>query len=139
MEGASRGAGDAGGMYIGCNIELPFEQFLNPYRDKFVEFEHFFVRKVMLVKYSSAFIVMPGGFGTLDEVFEVVTLIQTAKLESFPVVVMGGEFWKELDDFLRNTMLAEGTISEADLQVISPADSPADALSIIEAGCPACE
>ncbi len=139
MEAANKGAREAGGHSIGCNIQLPREQEPNPYLDKFVEFEHFFVRKVMLVKYSSAFIVMPGGFGTLDEAFEVVTLIQTAKLESFPVVAMGGEFWDELDDFLRNTMLAEGTISEADLQVISPADSPADALSIIEAGCPACE
>jgi len=137
MEAANKGARDAGGHSIGCNIQLPTEQKPNPYLDKFVEFEHFFVRKVMLVKYSSAFVVMPGGFGTLDEAFEVVTLIQTTKLESFPVVALGGGFWDELDAFLRDTMLAEGTISEADLQVISRADSPAKALSIIVAGCPA--
>ncbi len=137
MEAANKGARDAGGHSIGCNIQLPMEQKPNPYLDKFVEFEHFFVRKVMLVKYSSAFVVMPGGFGTLDEAFEVVTLIQTTKLESFPVVALGGEFWNELDVFLRDTMLAEGTISEADRQVISLADSPAKALSIITAGCPA--
>jgi len=138
MEAANKGARDAGGHSIGCNIQLPMEQKPNPYLDKFVEFEHFFVRKVMLVKYSSAFVVMPGGFGTLDEAFEVVTLIQTTKLESFPVVALGGGFWDELDVFLRDTMLAEGTISEADRQVISLADSPAKALSIIVAGCPAC-
>ena len=137
MEAANRGAREAGGLSIGCNIQLPHEQKPNPYLDHFVEFEHFFVRKVMLVKYSSAFVVMPGGFGTLDEAFEVVTLIQTTKLESFPVVALGGKFWDELDAFLRNTMLAEGTISEADRQVISLADSPAKALSVIVAGCPA--
>jgi uncharacterized protein (TIGR00730 family) len=135
MEAANKGAHDAGGHSIGCNIQLPKEQKPNPYLDKFVEFEHFFVRKVMLVKYSSAFVVMPGGFGTLDEAFEVVTLIQTAKLESFPVVALGGEFWDELDDFLRNTMLAAGTIDAADLQLISSAASSAEAIAIIEAAC----
>ncbi|MGB5535367.1 MAG: TIGR00730 family Rossman fold protein, partial [Thiogranum sp.] len=85
MEAANRGAREAGGLSLGCNIELPFEQKPNPYLDKFIEFEHFFIRKVMLVKYSSAFVVMPGGFGTLDEVFEVITLVQTNKLDRFPV------------------------------------------------------
>ncbi len=135
MEAANRGARDAGGCSIGCNIQLPREQKPNDYLDKFVQFEHFFVRKVMLVKYSSAFVVMPGGFGTLDEAFEVITLIQTQKLDSFPIVAVGGEFWTELEDFLRNTMLAEGTISESELNLISPAASPAAAIKLIEQGC----
>lgn len=135
MEAANRGAREAGGCSIGCNIHLPHEQKPNAYLDKFVEFEHFFVRKVMLVKYSSAFIVMPGGFGTLDEAFEVVTLIQTEKLDSFPIVAVGGEFWAELEDFLRNTMLAEGTISESELNLILPAATPAEAVNLVEKGC----
>ena len=135
MEAANKGAREAGGCSIGCNIRLPLEQRPNPYLDRFVEFEHFFVRKVMLVKYSTAFIVMPGGFGTLDEAFEVVTLIQTGKLESFPVVALGGEFWTEMEDFLRNSMLSEGTINEAELNLISVAKNPAHALELIEAGC----
>ncbi len=94
MEAANRGAREAGGLSIGCNIKLPYEQEPNSYLDKFIEFEHFFIRKVMLVKYSSAFVAMPGGFGTLDEAFEVITLLQTNKLDRFPVVAMGGrEFW----------------------------------------------
>ncbi len=131
MEAANRGAYDAGGVSIGCNIQLPKEQVPNPYLDKFVEFEHFFVRKVMLVKYSSAFVVMPGGFGTLDEAFEVVTLVQTKKLESFPIVAMGGSFWSELREFVTDTMLAAGTISEADLDVIQLADDVETAIKII--------
>jgi uncharacterized protein (TIGR00730 family) len=101
MEAANRGARDAGGISLGCNIELPTEQEPNPYLDRFIEFEHFFVRKVMLVKYSSAFVVMPGGYGTLDEAFEVATLIQTGKLERFPIVGLGGEFWHQLRRFVR--------------------------------------
>jgi len=131
MEAANRGANEAGGVSIGCNIQLPKEQVPNPYLDKFVEFEHFFVRKVMLVKYSSAFVVMPGGFGTLDEAFEVVTLVQTKKLESFPIVAIGGSFWKELQEFVTDTMLAAGTISEADLDVIQLADDVETAIKII--------
>ena len=131
MEAANRGAREAGGVSIGCNIQLPKEQVPNPYLDKFVEFEHFFVRKVMLVKYSSAFVVMPGGFGTLDEAFEVVTLVQTKKLESFPIVAMGGSFWNELREFVTDTMLAAGTISEADLDVIQLADDVETAIKII--------
>ena len=131
MEAANRGAHEAGGVIIGCNIQLPKEQVPNPYLDKFVEFEHFFVRKVMLVKYSSAFVVMPGGFGTLDEAFEVVTLVQTKKLESFPIVAMGGSFWNELREFVTDTMLAAGTISEADLDVIQLADDVETAIRII--------
>ena len=131
MEAANRGAREAGGVSIGCNIQLPKEQVPNPYLDKFVEFEHFFVRKLMLVKYSSAFVVMPGGFGTLDEAFEVVTLVQTKKLESFPIVAMGGSFWNELREFVTDTMVAAGTISEADLDVMQLADDVETAIKII--------
>ena len=133
MEAANRGAREAGGVSLGCNIQLPMEQKPNPYLDDFIEFEHFFIRKVMLVKYSSAFIVMPGGFGTLDEAFEVVTLIQTEKLDAFPIVGMGGEFWQHLRDFARDTMIAEGTISPEDLDLIQPAADADEALRIISA------
>ncbi len=132
MEAANRGAREAGGMSVGCNIRLPREQKPNPYLDRFIEFEHFFVRKVMLVKYSCAFVVMPGGFGTLDEAFEVVTLIQTGKLERFPVISMGGEFWEQLYGFTRDVMLKRGTVSEEDVALIHDARSVEQALRIIE-------
>jgi len=135
MEAANRGAREAGGLSIGCNIQLPREQKPNPYLDRFVEFEHFFVRKVMLVKYSSALVVLPGGFGTLDEAFEVVTLIQTHKLESFPVVALGGAYWEQLTEFLTNTLVSEGTISVADLELIQLAKSPAAAVEFIVDAC----
>ncbi len=131
MEAANRGAKEGGGLSLGCNIRLPMEQQPNPYLDKFIEFEHFFVRKVMLVKYSSAFVVMPGGFGTLDEAFEVITLAQTGKLERFPVVGMARDFWYHLRRFIRDTMLAEGTISEEDLDFIQGANTVEDAIRII--------
>jgi hypothetical protein len=134
MEAANRGAKDAGGLSIGCNIALPHEQELNPYLDKFVEFEHFFVRKVMLVKYSQAFVVLPGGFGTLDEFFETLTLIQTGKIESFPVVAMGREFWGILRNSIRETMVAEGTIDASDLELIDLTDSVEDAIEMIRQG-----
>ncbi len=123
MEAANRGAREAGGRSLGCNIVLPMEQRPNPYLDQFIEFEHFFVRKVMLVKYSRAFVVMPGGFGTLDEVFEVLTLIQTGKLEQFPIVAMGGGFWRQLADFIRETLVTEGTIAPDDLDLIQLVDT----------------
>jgi uncharacterized protein (TIGR00730 family) len=132
MEAANRGAKEAGGLSIGLNITLPMEQKPNPYVDRFIEFEHFFIRKVMLVKYSTAFVVMPGGFGTLDEAFEVVTLIQTEKLEDFPIVAMGDGFWRELRDFMSNTLLRAGTISSEDLDIIRQATSVDDALEIIK-------
>ena len=132
MEAANRGAREAGGVSIGCNIKLPFEQEPNPYLDKFIEFEHFFIRKVMLVKYSSAFVVMPGGFGTLDEAFEVITLVQTGKLDRFPIVGMGGDFWEHLRNFSRETMLDEGTISPEDLEFIHNAETAEEALKIIQ-------
>lgn len=131
MEAANRGAREAGGLSIGCNIQLPMEQTPNPYLDHFVEFEHFFVRKVMLVKYSSAFVVMPGGFGTLDEAFEVITLVQTGKLERFPVVAMGGEYWQDLQDFVRNTLLPAGTIDPQDVDFIRQAADVAQAMDFI--------
>ena len=133
MEAANRGAKEAAGLSLGCNIELPMEQKPNPYLDKFIEFEHFFVRKVMLVKYSTAFVVMPGGFGTLDEAFEVITLMQTGKLESFPVVALGGDFWSNLGAFVQETMLAEGTISQKDLHLIKLATNVEEAISFLKA------
>jgi hypothetical protein len=131
MEAANRGAREAGGVSLGCNIRLPREQKPNEYLDRFVEFEHFFVRKVMLVKYSCAFVVMPGGFGTLDEAFEVMTLIQNRKLESFPVVAMGGRFWQSLRSFLLDTLVPEGTIDMAELGALSLADDVSEAVGII--------
>ena len=133
MEAANRGAREAGGRSLGCNIRLPREQTPNPYVDRFIEFQHFFVRKVMLVKYSSAFVVMPGGFGTLDEAFEVITLMQTGKLERFPLVAMGGAFWARLQDFMHKTMLREGTVGEAGIALMQLADTVDQALAIIRA------
>lgn len=132
MEAANRGAKEAGGLSFGCNITLPFEQTPNPWLDKFIEFEHFFIRKVMLVKYSSAFIVMPGGFGTLDEAFEIITLVQTGKLERFPIVGMGGDFWQHLSNFGRETMLKEGVIGQKDLDIIQQAATADEAVQIIQ-------
>jgi uncharacterized protein (TIGR00730 family) len=133
MEATNRGAKEAGGFSIGCNIKLPREQEPNAYLDKFIEFEHFFIRKVMLVKYSSAFVVMPGGFGTLDESFEVATLIQTGKVERFPIVGMGLDFWTQFRKFARETMLTSGVISEEDLAFVHPVESVEDALDVIRA------
>lgn len=134
MEAANRGAKEAGGVSIGCNIRLPHEQKPNPYLDRFIEFEHFFIRKVMLVKYSSAFIIMPGGFGTLDEAFEVITLIQTKKLDRFPIIIMGGDFWEEIRSFIRRTMVDQGTIDESDLSLACPAATPEEALRLVREG-----
>jgi uncharacterized protein (TIGR00730 family) len=131
MEAANRGAREAGGLSLGCNITLPKEQEPNPYLDRFIQFEHFFVRKVMLVKYSNAFVVMPGGFGTLDEAFEVVTLVQTGKLEAFPIVAMGGEFWTNLTEFVRDTMVGHGTIDASDLELIRTIDDVEEAVQFI--------
>ncbi len=133
MEAANRGAREAGGRSIGCNIKLPMEQKPNPYLDKFVEFRYFFVRKVMLVKYSYAFVVMPGGFGTLDELFEALTLIQTGKIRQFPVILMGSDFWKPMLDFFRERLLAAGTISPSDVDLLVVTDSVDEAASAIAA------
>lgn len=133
MEAANRGAKEGGGVSIGVNIELPHEQKANPYLDRFVEFDHFFVRKVMLIKYSCAFIVMPGGFGTLDEVFETATLMQTGKIQHFPIILMGSGFWHELDDFIRRSLVPQGTISPEDLDLLKRTDDPEEAVSIVDA------
>ncbi len=134
MEAANRGARDAGGRSVGCNIKLPKEQKPNPYLDTFVEFRYFFVRKVMLAKYSYAFVCMPGGFGTMDEMFEILTLIQTQKIRDFPVVLMGTEFWRPLLDFMRNTLVALGTIEQADMDRLYITDSASQAAAIIREG-----
>ncbi|HLK61723.1 MAG TPA: TIGR00730 family Rossman fold protein [Chthonomonadaceae bacterium] len=131
MEAANRGAREVGGRSVGCNIRLPQEQMPNPYLDIMVEFDHFFIRKVMLVKYSYAFIAMPGGFGTYDEVFEALTLIQTAKIQDFPVVLVGREFWQPLLDIMKNRLLHEGTISPSDLDLLYLTDSPQEAADYV--------
>jgi uncharacterized protein (TIGR00730 family) len=133
MEAANRGAKEAGGRSVGCNIELPHEQKPNDYLDLFVEFRYFFVRKVMLVKYSYAFLVFPGGFGTLDEVFETATLIQTGKIPNFPLILLGTSYWKDLFELLRDRMVVDGTIEAADLERIRLTDSPSEALAQVEA------
>jgi uncharacterized protein (TIGR00730 family) len=131
MEAANRGARDVKAPSIGCNIMLPLEQKPNPYLDKFVEFRYFFVRKMMLVKYSHAFVVPPGGFGTLDEIFETATLIQTQKISEFPLVLLGTEYWQPLLDFLNNTMVRAGTIDHADVNRLLLTDSPEEAVAYI--------
>ena len=134
MEAANRGAKEAGGLSLGCNIILPKEQSANPYLDRFIEMDHFFVRKVMLVKYSRAFVVMPGGLGTLDEAFETLTLIQCRKLEQFPMVAMGREFWGHMREFISGTLVAEETISQEDLELMHVTDSAGDAVRHISTG-----
>jgi len=131
MEAANRGAREGGGLSMGCNIELPMEQHPNPYLDRFVDFRYFFVRKVMLVKYSDAFIVMPGGFGTLDEVFETAVLIQTGKIEKFPIILMGTDFWHPLQDFTDESLIAGATISPEDMDLITLTDDPDEAIAVI--------
>lgn len=133
MEAANRGAHEAGGTSIGCNIQLPHEQEPNVWVHRFVEFRYFFVRKMMLVKYSFAFVVLPGGFGTLDELFETATLVQTGKISNFPLVLMGRDYWEPLLTFLRERMVAGGTISRADFDNIFVTDSPAEAAAYIGA------
>jgi uncharacterized protein (TIGR00730 family) len=134
MEAANRGAQNGGGRSVGCNIKLPEEQHPNSYLDTFVEFDHFFVRKVMLVKYSHAFVVMPGGFGTLDEIFETATLIQTGKMKSFPIIAVGTDYWEHLRTFIRQTMVEEATISPGDLDLVTLTDSPEEAVELIRGG-----
>ena len=131
MEAANRGAKDAGGASIGCNIVLPFEQKPNPYLDKMIEFRYFFIRKVMLLKYSYAFVVLPGGVGTMDELFEALTLIQTRKILDFPVVLMGRAYYQPMLDYLE-MMVRERTISETDLKLVTLTDSVEEAMAHIE-------
>lgn len=128
MEAANRGAQEAGGNSVGMNITLPEEQSLNKFVDVWMSFDYFFVRKVMLIKYSYAFVVLPGGFGTLDEVYDAATLIQTRKIGPFPVVVMGSEYWAPIMEFMRTTMVSAGTISPEDLSYFLVTDSPEEAV-----------
>lgn len=132
MEAANKGAALAGGQSIGLNIQLPFEQYPNPYSNLNLSFRYFFVRKVMFVKYAVAYIILPGGFGTLDELFEAVTLIQTKKIRPFPVILVGSEYWKGLLDWVKGTVLKEGKISPDDLDILHITDDPEDIIKTIK-------
>ncbi len=134
MEAGNKGAFNREGPSVGLNIELPFEQNGNPFidKDKLISFDYFFVRKVMFVKYSQGFIVMPGGMGTLDELFEAITLIQTKKIGRFPIVLVGSSFWSGLIDWIREVVLIEKNISPEDLELISVVDSSTDAVKLID-------
>jgi uncharacterized protein (TIGR00730 family) len=131
MEAANRGAREGAGLSIGCNIVLPWEQQPNPYLDLLLNFNYFFARKVILTKYSCAFIVMPGGYGTLDEIFEIANLITTGKMKQFPIVAMGKDYWAQLLEFIEETMLREGTIDEQYTHVFQT-DSPEEAIAHID-------
>ena len=131
MEAANRGAQDAGALSIGCNIELPHEQQPNDFLDISISFQHFFVRKLMFVRYASAFVIVPGGYGTLDELLEALTLMQTHKIEHFPVVLLDRQHWAGLIDWIRERVVAEGLLSEGDLGLIHQADTAEEALSIV--------
>lgn len=135
MEAANRGAKEAGGQSVGLNIELPMEQTPNPYQTLALDFHYFFVRKMMFVKYSIAFAIFPGGFGTMDELFESLTLAQTDKIEHFPIVLYGSAFWGGMIDWMRDTMLTTGTISPEDLDVFHVTDDPQDAARYIIDNC----
>ncbi len=133
MEAANRGCREAGGLSVGCNIELPHEQGMNPYVDLGVEFRYFFARKVMFVKYADGFVILPGGFGTLDELFEALTLIQTGKVQHFPIVLVGRAYWSGLLDWIRGTLLAQGAIADGDLDLFQITDDPDEVVGIIRA------
>ncbi len=133
MEAANRGCQEGGGLSIGCNIELPMEQGLNPYVDLGVEFRYFFARKVMFVKYADAFVIFPGGYGTLDELFEALTLIQTKKVQDFPVILMGTDYWAGMLDWIRGSLLAESAINPEDVDLLRLTDDPNEAVTIIGA------
>lgn len=131
MEAANRGAFEAGGLSIGCNIELPFEQRPNPYQTRSMTFKYFFVRKMMFVKYSLGFVIFPGGFGTFDELFEALTLIQTKKIRDFPVVLFGSKYWSGLLNWIRDVVLPQGKIGEHDLRLFHITDSPEEVVKIV--------
>ena len=131
MEAANRGAQEGGGLSIGCNIELPFEQGSNPFLTRSLNFKFFFVRKTMFVKYATAFIVFPGGYGTLDELFEALTLIQTGKVKDFPVILFGSKYWTGLAEWLSRTVAAQGKIDAKDLLLFKVTDDPAEATRLV--------
>jgi len=131
MEAANKGAFEAGGLSIGCNIELPFEQGANPYLTRSLTFRYFFVRKMMFVKYSLGFIIFPGGFGTLDELFEALTLIQTRKIRNFPVVLFGSAYWNGLINWIKDFAMKEGKVTEKDLRMFHLTDSPSEVVEIV--------
>ncbi len=132
MEAANKGAAEAGGQSVGMNIRLPFEQKPNPYANVSIDYKYFFIRKVMFVKYAVAYVILPGGFGTMDELFEALTLIQTKRIKSFPVILMGSEYWKGLYDWLRKTMLRDNKISPEDLERFQIIDDPDEAVKHIQ-------
>jgi len=136
MEAANRGARDAGVPSVGCNIELPFEQGMNPFVDRGIDFRYFFVRKTMFLKYAQGFVIFPGGFGTMDELFESLTLIQTGKVRDFPVVLFGSDYWKGLMDWLVSVMEVEGNISPGDLNLIQITDDPQEVVRHLGAHSP---
>jgi uncharacterized protein (TIGR00730 family) len=131
MEAANRGCREGGGLSVGCNIELPHEQSLNPYVDLGVEFHYFFARKTMFVKYADGFVILPGGFGTLDELFEALTLIQTRRVRHFPVILVGSAYWAGLLDWVRSTLLPAGAVSEADIELLTITDDPDEAVAML--------
>ena len=133
MEAANRGCREGGGLSVGCNIELPMEQGLNPYVDLGIEFRYFFARKVMFVKYADAFVIFPGGYGTLDELFEALTLIQTHKVQDFPVVLIGSDYWTGMLDWIKGSLLEEAAINQADVDLLRLTDDPKEAVRIIQA------
>jgi uncharacterized protein (TIGR00730 family) len=133
MESANRGAGEAGGLSVGLGIELPFEQHLNEWVDLGLNFRYFFARKTMFVKYSQAFVILPGGFGTMDELFEALTLVQTHKVNQFPVILLGTAYWSGLVDWLRGTMLEHGYINPGDLDLLTLTDDVEEAVALINA------
>ena len=132
MEAGNKGAAEAGGVSIGLNIDLPFEQEQNRYANMPLEFKYFFVRKVMLIKYATAFVCMPGGFGTLDELFEAVTLIQTRRIKSFPIILVGTEYWQGMLDWIKGTMLEAGKINADDLFIFNQFDEAEDIVNYIK-------
>ncbi len=134
MEAANRGAHDAGALSVGLNIKTPGEETHNVYQTKALYFDYFFVRKVMLLKYSYAYVIFPGGFGTFDELFEALTLIQTGKSHSFPIILYGSDYWNHLIDFMKGKMVHYGTLRETDIKLLSPVDNPEDAISHVLEG-----
>ena len=132
MEAANKGAAEAGGQSVGMNIKLPFEQKPNPYANLQLDYKYFFIRKVMFVKYAVAYVIMPGGYGTMDELFEALTLIQTKRVRSFPLILMGGEYWQGLLDWLKNSMQQKGMILPCDIEMIQIIDEPEEVVKHIK-------